>query len=83
MAEPTSTTRRETWRHRDGLGVVDNETRLAERAVDGRDEQIDSSRCQAEEVEISSLPPNVTADDQRSLACEREVCRFLEPGDDL
>lgn len=57
--------------------MVDNETRLAERAVNGRNEPIDSSRCQAEEVEIASVSPNIAANDQRSSACEREVGRFL------
>ena len=64
------------------LNVADNHPRVAKCPVDGRYEPIDGSCCQAEEVEIARLSPNVTTGDQRAAAGEGKVFRFFQTGDD-
>jgi len=61
------------------LDVVDNETRLAERSLNGREKPIDSSLCQAEEVEVASVALDVAADDQRRSAASAKPSASSRP----
>jgi hypothetical protein len=65
------------------LNVVHDESGILQSPFDGREEPVDGGGCESEEVEVARLAANVTANDQRRAAGEREALRFLEAGDDL
>jgi hypothetical protein len=65
------------------MDAIHRETGVPERGFDGRNEVIDGSRSQSEEVEIAGLALDLTPYDECRAAREGEVCSFLQPGDDL
>ena len=63
--------------------MADDEPGILQSTFDGWNEPVDSVGCESEEVEVARLAANVTANDQRGTAGEREALRFLQAGDDL